>query len=331
MVTSFAELMEVQADIAVATLGAHHSAWNKRYEVLPRDDGRVSRVTWDGTIQYTPEDVVDPLQEMFDRAYLQHDAETLARFREAVRTVLHENIHLLSGPGTSLAFPLDDFEGRAHKIFEEAVTERATQNEIGNYIDRLGLEQIAPGISRAPASHVYAAYVRAVDVFSETVGADVGLDSAEVIRRMAVVNSAEKYRVAAELLYTKHLRHLVPETAKADAINRIATAMHAPFAAIHGYNGGDPSDVRLAGLAGRSAYQKADEQIRSIAEHWSENQDLRQALDAGLGATTPLHKPHQTKTTDDPRAEAGDSPQTPTWNAKRPETRQPPPGRSPHD
>ena len=290
MITSFAELMRLQADLTVAVMRAHHSAWNKRYRVLPRGDDQVSKVTWDGTILYHPQDVIEPLQDMFDRAYLQHDDETLDRYREALRTLFHENIHLLAGPGTSLTFPLDDYEGKAYKVFEEGVTERATQNKLDNFIDELGLEQIAPGIKRRQSLQAYAAYTPAVDAFSTAVGADVGLDPSEVIHRIAVVNTAEKFKVAADLLYTKHLSQLVPETARADAISRIAEAMHGPFAAVYDYDKNDPSDLRMAGLAGRSAFRSATAEIQTIAEHWAGNQDLRRALDAGLGATTTPHR-----------------------------------------
>jgi hypothetical protein len=322
VVRNLADLMRVQADIAVAVMRAHHSAWNKEYEVLPRD--RVSKVAWDGTIQYNPRDVIEPLQEMFDRAYVQHDQETLDRYREALRTVFHENIHLLAGPGTSLAFPLDDYEGKAHKVFEEGVTERATQNELTNYIDELGLEQIAPGIREAKTPDAYAAYVPAIDTFSEHVGDDVGLSAAEVVHRMAVVNTAEKFRVAAELLYAKHLSQLVPETAKADAIRQIAETMHAPFAAVHDYDSKDFSDIRMAGLAGRSAFRRAREEVRTIAERWSGDQDLRRTLDAGLGATAPLQNPRQDgRGPDHPRADGGEPGQAPSWSARRGDTSRP--------
>lgn len=322
MVSSLAELMQVQADLAVAVMRAHHSSWNNRYEILPRD--RVSGVAWDGTIRYNPQDVIEPLQEMFDRASVQHDDQKLAEFREALRTVFHENIHLLAGPGTTLAFPLDAYEGKAHKVFEEGVTERATQNELNNYIDTLGLERIAPGIRGAQSPDAYAAYVPAVDEFSAAVGKDVGMDPADVVHQMAVVNAAEKFPVAAELLYTKHLSQLVPETAKADAISRIAEAMHQPFAAIHDYDSKDLSDVRMAALAGRNAFLRANAEVQKIAEHWSGNQDLRRALDAGLGATAPLQKPqHDGRGSDDRQADGGESGQAPSWSAKRGERGRP--------
>jgi hypothetical protein len=323
MVSSFAELMQVQAAVTVAVMEAHHSSWNNQYEVLPHDTQQVSGVSWDGSIKYHPLDVVEPLREMFDRAGQQHDSATLDRYREALRTVFHENIHLLAGPGTSLAFPLDAHDGKAHKTFEEAVTERATQNELNNFIARLGLEQIAPGISAAQAD-AYGAYVPAVDVFSAAVGADVGLDADDVIRRMAVVNAAEKFPVAAELLYSKHLTQLVPETAKADAIRRIAEAMHTPLAAIHDYDSKDPDDVRMSALAGRSAFRKASAEVEKIAEEWSGNEELRRTLDAGLGATMPLHNPlRDDRHSKDPQVDVGNSRQPPGSSAKPADHRRP--------
>ncbi|NUR98211.1 MAG: hypothetical protein HOV67_23515 [Kribbellaceae bacterium] len=285
MVSSFAELMRVQADIAVAVMRAHHSEWNGQYEVLPHTGDTISGVSWDGRIRYHPLDVVEPLQKMFARAYQQHDDKTLNEFREAIRTVLHENIHLLAAEGTSLAFPLDAYKGVAHRVFEEGVTERAAQNELNNFIDELDLERIAPGIKAATTFNAYAGFHPAVDMFTEALGEDVGLDAPDIIHRMAVVNSAGKFPIAAELLYTKHLSQLVPETAKADAISRIAEAMHEPFATIATVDAKDPSEVSFAALAGRAAFKRARAEVQAIAEHWSGNQDLRRALDAGLGAT----------------------------------------------
>lgn len=321
MVSSLTELMQVQADVAVTTLRADHSSWNNKHGLVPRD--QVSKVAWDSTILYNPEHVIEPLQEMFDRAGQQHDAKKLMRFREALRTVLHENIHLMAGPGTSLAFPLDAYEGKAHKVFEEGVTERATRDELSNYIGALDLERVAPGITATPTEGAYEAYVPAVSEFSEAVGEDVGLDSADVVHRMAVVNAAEKFPVAAELLYAKHLSHLVPETAKADTISRIAETMHAPFAAIEDYDPKDPLDVRLSAMAGRNAYDMASSEVQQIAERWAGNQELRRALDAGLGATAPPHKPQQEgQAADGSRKEGGVPGQGPGWNA-RPGDRRP--------
>jgi hypothetical protein len=330
MVSSFDELMQVQAAITIAVLEAHHSSWNNRYTVLPHDTDQVSGVSWDSSIKYHPLDVIEPLQEMFDRADEHHDDETLDKFREALRTVFHENIHLLAGPGTSLAFPLDAYEGKAHKVFEEAVTERATQNELNNFIAKLGLERIAPRLSAAQAPDAYGAYVPAVDAFSAAVGADVGLDADDVIRRMAVVNSAEKFPVAAELLYSKHLSQLVPETAKADAVRRIAEAMHGPFAAVHGYNSRDRDDVRMSALAGRSAFRKASAEVENVAAEWSGNQDLRRTLDAGLGATTPLHQPQRDgRASEGPHVGDAESRQPPSWSTKPADRRRPTPGPGP--
>lgn len=341
MVASFAELMQVQAEVAVAILRAHHSSWNGRYEVLQRSDPRSSEVKWDGTILYNLQDVIEPLQEMLDRADRQRGTETLEqyreavmRFREALRFVLHENIHLLAGPGTSLAFPLDAYEGKAHKVFEEGVTERATQNALDDYIDALDLERFAPGIKSVQTPKAYAAYLPAVDEFSTALGRNVGLQPSEVVHRMAVVNSAAKFPVAAELLYAKHLSQLVPETAKADAISRIAEAMHKPFAAIHDYDPKDDLDIRMSAMAGRDAFEKAREEVQQIAEHWAGNQDLRRALDAGLGATTAPHVPQRNgQASAGAQTDRGQEGQPPTRSTKPIDRRRLPsgPAASPRD
>ncbi|MFF0265989.1 hypothetical protein [Kribbella sp. NPDC004536] len=259
---------------------------------------------------------------MFDRVDGQRDGETpeeyraaLDRYREALRTVFHENIHLLARQGTSLAFPLDEYEGQAHRVLEEGVTERATRNELNNFIDALDIEQIVPGIKEAQAYDAYQAYMPAVDSFCATVGEDVGMDPDEVLHRMAVVNTAEKFSVAAELLYTEHLSQLVPGTAKADAVRRIAQAMHRPFALIQKYDPKDEEDVAMSGMAGVNAVERAGEEIQKIAERWSGNQDLRRALDAGLGATTaPGRTLHGGKTSTGMHTDSGEQTQAQSRN-----------------
>ncbi len=160
MVSSFPQLMVAQARAAVKVLGAHHSSWNKSYELLAADDKRRGLVRWDHTIEYHPQHVVAVLQDMFDRAGQRHDEETLRQYREALRVVFHENIHLLTAAGTSYGMAVDAYQEPSNKVLEEATTELATQEALDEYIDELDLEAIAPGITDVRTGRAYGQSVR---------------------------------------------------------------------------------------------------------------------------------------------------------------------------
>ena len=284
MVSSFPQLMAAQAQAAVKVLGAHHSSWNKSYELLAADDKRRGLVRWDHRIEYHPQHVVAVLQDMFDRAGQRHDEETLRQYREALRVVFHENIHLLTAAGTSYGMAVDAYQEPSNKVLEEATTELATQEALDEYIDELDLEAIAPGITGVRTGRAYGQYVPAVEVFGQAVADSAELSAREVIRRLAVVNPENKFRVAAQLLYDAHkLSEVVPEAAKAAALERIEAAMRPPFAKIRDFDPEDPLDVRMSALAGTRASLDADAEVREIAGYWSADHELRRSLDAGLG------------------------------------------------
>ena len=290
MVASFAQLMAEQAQVAVRLTGADHTSWNRVWDVLEADSRWWGLACRDNSLRYHPEHIVESLQTMFDRAGEQHGDWTLQRYKEAIRVILHENIHLLAARGTSHSTGMDAYkEQPAHEVVEEATTELATQILLDRYIAELDLERIAPGISEASTPPPYGEYRPAVERFANAVGARIELSGDEVILRMAVVNAEDKFRVAAELLYDKTLSDVMPAQARAGAVAEIEAAMKPAFASIHGYDPNDPLDVKMSALAGLQAFQQANTKINDIAEYWSANQDLRRSMDAGLGAAPPLH------------------------------------------
>ncbi|MFD7153223.1 hypothetical protein ACFV9C_01405 [Kribbella sp. NPDC059898] len=287
MVADVRELFRQQAAAAVKVAGAHHSSWTGTWKYFPDGDQRHGVADWDHTIYYHREEVVDTLQEMFDRAGSDHSDYKLRRYRDVVRLVLHENIHLLAERGTSHAMGFDAFKRPGNKVVEEATTERAAQNLLDQYIDELGLEAVAPGITSVETDNAYGQWVPAIDSFAAGVADRTGVAEAEVIRRMAVVNSENKLRVAAEMLYDSTLRSALPEQARARTLDELVADMEQPFAQIEDCDPQDPLDRRLASLAGADAVSRADARISELLEYWNNNQDLRRSLDAGLGSSIP--------------------------------------------
>ncbi|MER7246733.1 hypothetical protein [Kribbella sp. NPDC000426] len=308
--------MDEQAQVALRITGADHTSWNRVWDLLEPDDRRWGLACRDNSLRYHPEHIVESLQTMFDRAGQQHGDWTLQRFKEAIRVVLHENIHLLAARGTSHSTGMDAYKQPAHAVVEEATTELATQILLDKYIAELDLERIAPGITDVSTPPPYGEYRPAVERFANAVGARVGLSGDEVILRMAVVNAEDKFRVAAELLYDWTLSDVMPKQARAGAVAELEAAMKPAFAEIHGYDANDPLDVKMSAMAGLESYRQANAKINDLTEYWSANQDLRRSMDAGLGATPRLHKP---------QGPALDTPATPRRPANQTQPHRDPP------
>lgn len=110
-----------------------------------------------------------------------------------------------------------------------------------------------------------------------------------MIRRLAVVNAEDKFRIAAELVYdSSNLPRLMPQGQRGEAIARIVKGMKGPFGRIQNYSADDKSDVAMASLAGAAADRLGYQQVHVLTRFWSNRQDLRAALDAGLNGMAPV-------------------------------------------
>jgi hypothetical protein len=183
-VTSYQELGREQARSAVRVSGAHHSSWSGRVGVAAPERKVRGAVTWNEDIEYSDDKVNTPLKEMFAnaRAYNQ-DAETLQWYREAVKTMFHENTHLLAAEGTNHRDAMHALADPSVKVLEEGITEVYSYDNLNQYIDDLGLEEIAPGIKSADAHPSYRQFTPAARRFAEGVGRETGIEPAEVTRQ----------------------------------------------------------------------------------------------------------------------------------------------------
>src|SRR5690348_11127895 len=139
-VTSFRELMREQAKAAVQVSGAHHSSWNERYGPRIAPDSKTGgTANWDNSISYNPRHVDERLQEMFRNARVHNqDPADLRGYRDALRVVLHENVHLLASEGREHSQAKAAFErGPGVRPLEEGVTELYSHQKLNEYIDEL--------------------------------------------------------------------------------------------------------------------------------------------------------------------------------------------------
>lgn len=270
-VTSYDELMARQAGAAVRVAGASQSSWNGVVRPMPPEEApHRGLARWDGTIHYSDRRVSYHLQAMFHGRGRPQSAKTLQTYRDALKVVYHENIHLLTADGTSHAQGSAAYQRPAGRVLEEGVTEAYTQATLNDYIKELGLEEVAPGISSVREPVAYPHYVAAAETFAGAIGRRTGSNGTEVLRRMAIVNTAEKFRVAAELVYSaSDLPGRVPETERAAAVQRIEDAMKSPFARVDALKADKPADLVAAAAAGAAADHAAYQEVRSLRQQWS--------------------------------------------------------------
>jgi hypothetical protein len=287
-VRSYSQLMREQAEAAVRISGAHHSSWNGRLRDTTAQDGDVRGIAeWNHTIAYNRASVSEPLQQMYQYArHYNQDPKTLQSYREAMKTVLHENVHMLAGEGKQHAHAQHAFANEPGvKQAEEGFTELYSQQQLNAYIDDLGLEEIAPGIKDADAAVAYKKYLPAAQNVADTIGRNSGLGSEEVVRRMAVVTADQKFHAAAEMIYdSSDLPGLVPSEQRDEAVRRIAAAMGPEFAKVENITTSDvDAQRRESALVGSQTTKAAYGVVRDLKQQWSMPAPEQRVL-RGVGA-----------------------------------------------
>lgn len=271
-VSTYRELMAAQAGAAVRVSGADHSSWNGRVAVTAPERKVRGAVTWNNTIEYADEKTTAPLKEMFANARVYNqDPETLQSYREAVKTVFHENTHLLAAAGSNHSDAQQAFQDPSVRALEEGITEVHSYDNLNRYIDDLGLEDVAPGISSAEANPSYREYTPAARRFAADIGRQTGLESGDVVRQLAVVNAEQKFRVAAEMMYdNSELPGLVPDQERTAAVSRIEEAMKPSFAGVADLDSSDRQQLRRqSAKAGAASVQAGNAEIMSLKQQWS--------------------------------------------------------------
>jgi hypothetical protein len=283
-VSSFRELMREQANAAVQISGAHHSSWTKNERLGPpiaRDSKIGGTANWDNSISYNPRFVDEPLQEMFrnNRVHNQDRAD-LRGYRDAMRVVLHENVHLLSSEGREHSQAQAAFVRPGVRPLEEAVTELYSHERLNDYIDELGIDQVAPGIKDVKSGKVYQEFIPAAEGLTETIERRSGVEKDELIGRMAVVPADQKFRVAAEAMYdNSELSKRMPPDEREQAVGQIAQAMGPAFGKVAALPAeADESERRTLGAKAAGAGYKVMSQLKKEWRTPSAEQQVRRGV-----------------------------------------------------
>jgi hypothetical protein len=265
-VTTYSELKRRQADAVVAISGADRTSWNHHEFVVDPSETLSGVARWNGAIGYKDQRVNEPLQQMFQYArHYGQDAETLTSYRDALKTMLHENSHLLAQQGGHHRDGEAAYQTKAGKALEEGVTEGWSHRHVNEYIDELGLERIAPGIRDAHSSKaVYPQFVPAAQTFSDAIGRRTGRSGDEVLTRLNRQTVDTKFGTAAALLYdASDLPKLENDRQRQESIRRIADAMRRPFEDLADLPKADRLR-RQSALAGAKAEQLGSAEVRAI-------------------------------------------------------------------
>jgi hypothetical protein len=270
---SFDSLMARQHHAAVNVTGADHSSWSGDLgETLKVENGVIlGTATWEHAILYDSERVQKPLKEMFEHQGEKQDDKTLLRYRNAMKTVFHENSHLLAGPGTEHRDAMGPFQQPAVRALEEGITEAYSFRNLDSYIDELQLDQVAPGIKNVVGRSSYPKFTPAAQALAHNLGEVSKLGASEVLRRMNVVNAAEKWPIATDIVFeANNLHEVVPSAEVAGAKARIQAAMQEHF--------GNLKDIKPGALGER--VQSANLGFRAFAAGQAEAQSIGQQFAA---------------------------------------------------
>jgi hypothetical protein len=254
--------MEHQGVIVRGLAGADRSNYNGTYRPLNERDV-AGRAGWTGTVYYDQRGVIDTLKDMYAHAGRQHDIDTLKDYRSAARIVLHENAHMLSANGTSHMHGKVQVETQPEThALEEGVTELWAQRNLDDFIGRIGLEEIAPGISDVEERQSYPRWTPAAAALVQQVAETSKLPPDEVLRRMNNVHAGQKWEVAADLLYEAgELPEIVPDERRAEVTHNIANAMRDGYARNHPDDMGKNLPPDRYAEAGKQAVKSAQAEV----------------------------------------------------------------------
>jgi hypothetical protein len=158
--TSVPELLAASGETARALAGADRSAWNGH--IIESSSAMLGLAHWDGTLYLDRESIVDPLRDLYDHAGEERPTHTLVAYRESLATLLHEHAHFLGPEGATQEAAREAFTKPGSRQLEEGVTEAWAQDHIDDFIQRLGIDKVAPGIDSVRSTGYYAAFVPAV-------------------------------------------------------------------------------------------------------------------------------------------------------------------------
>ncbi|MEU4605203.1 hypothetical protein AB0F43_19655 [Kribbella sp. NPDC023972] len=197
--TSLEELLAHCAPEAVALSGAAQSAWNG--QVVETSGDVLGLAHWDGTLYLDGDCILDPLRRMYELAGEEQPIPTLVRYRESLATILHEHAHFLGPADATQEAARGAFIQPGSRQLEEGVAEAWAQDNLNDFLTRLGVDKVAPGIKDVRGGGYYAAFVPAVRILTADLENRAGLQRGEVLNALNRETAEGQLPMVLSLLY----------------------------------------------------------------------------------------------------------------------------------
>ncbi|MDX6258473.1 MAG: hypothetical protein QOH84_161, partial [Kribbellaceae bacterium] len=237
---TFEELKARHAEIAMELSGAGQSAWNGT--LIETDSDTLGVANWDGSLELDREAVIEPLRDMYSSPGEQRDDATLTEYRDAFATLLHEQSHFLGPEGASQDEASIAFQELGAQALEEGVTEAWTQDNLDEYLQRTGADEVAPGIEAATSESSYPEFVPAARELASGIGEQAGMTQGEVLTELNNQTAEGQWSRATELLYeSSDLPELVPPDQEASVKQGIEQKMREEFGRLNGLDEDSPN------------------------------------------------------------------------------------------
>ncbi|MFI5735916.1 hypothetical protein ACIA49_37735 [Kribbella sp. NPDC051587] len=196
---SLEELLLRSGQAALELSGAQQSAWNG--QIVESVDDVLGLAHWDGTLHLDREYILDPLREMYALAGKRHPTPQLARYREALATILHEHSHFLGPTGATQEAARAAFVRPGSRQLEEGVAEAWAQDHLNEYLHHLGVDEVAPGIDSFRTNGHYAPYVTAVRMLCTDLESRADLKPGTVLTALNNQTAERQVELLAVLYY----------------------------------------------------------------------------------------------------------------------------------
>lgn len=244
--SSFDELLAASGEMARRLAGADRSAWNGR--VIESTGPILGLAQWDGTLYLDDDEILAPLRHLYEHAGEQQPVSTLVRYRESLATLLHEHAHFLGPSGSTQEAAREAFVKPGSRELEEGVTEAWAQDHLDDYIHRLGIDKVAPGIESVQAGGYYAAFVPAVRTLTSDLESRNDLPHGEVLDLLNRQTAAGQLPLLVTLVYNStRLPDLEP--VGADTRSRLESILRAGLDHLDTYELSAPGSAAAKSLS----------------------------------------------------------------------------------
>jgi hypothetical protein len=285
---SLVELLARHAQGALEVSGAEQTAWNGH--VVEAGEGILGLAQWDGTLHLDRECILEPMREMYSHSGEPQSDGTLVRYREALVTMLHEQSHFLGPAGATQEAARAAFKQPGSRALEEGVAEAWAHDHLNDYLDRLGVDMVAPGITHVRSDPSYQAFVPAVRVLTSDLERRAGLPSGELLQALNRQTAEGQWPMIVDVAYrSSRLPECVPADREPAVRLRLENMLRASFEGLEAFEG-LPKDLAAARSksTGRQCVTRLQDELSAAEDFFQARGEHSPGTDAIRAPAQPL-------------------------------------------